>query len=774
MSGPSVPSVQRWNRALLRDGVRLAWLEAERGLYRETVERARLGWDADAKRYTIPIFADDALVNVRRYRRGAQNKAPKVINLAGCGSPIRLYSPFAAHADSEAVLVVEGEFDALLTGQEFLEDGLAVEVVSGTGGAENPPANLERLRNRDVYIAYDCDDAGRSGAVKLAERLAGVAASVRVVDLDLPANGADATDWFMTYGRTADQLWALCLQATPWEPETPAERRDADDLLSLAVQRRCAETGSRNAAGFWLACQLRDERYTDAEAEPVMRRFQEAVAEVKPDPYRVDEAMDSLRSAYARPPRDAVGGAASAYGWDDIGNDERLVDRHGNDMRYIAAYKGWHVWDGRRWCRDETGAVERWAKQTARAIRSEAYDLRETDEKRGDQLLAFAARTASRARITAMLDSARSEPDITVPASAFDRDPRLLACRNKVVVLGEDRATSREHRRDDYARLMARVDYQADVTADRWNTFLAYALPDADVRRYLQKLAGYSLVGGNPERRLIFLQGPTSTGKSTFMETLAYVLGEYAGTFDLSMFRAKQDESPRADIVDAISKRLVFTSEAVHEWRLHADVIKRMTGDDTIKARLPHSGSFIEKVPEFTPWIATNATPEIPNADRALWRRLVVVPFLRPAATEDKTLKRTLQSEGAEGVLAWAVEGWNLYCREGLDDPPTAVVEATMQQREALSHIDVFLTECCAQAAEYWTSSEALWTAYQAWCEMSSVHQRDRLAKNQLGEALKGRGYEDARRRVGDRSDDRKVRGWAGLRLEKGWERAHG
>lgn len=758
------------HKALMADKERLAWLKEHRGLTKTTIKRARLGWNGE--RFTIPVYdADGALVNVRRYKPNAA--ANKMVNTTGHGSPARWYWPLGLDATADTILAVfEGELDAALGAQELRKAGLSVCVASGTGGASACPPDLDPMRGRDVVIAYDCDEPGRIGARKLAGQLLGVAASVKVVDLGLNG-GEDVTDWFVTHSKTAKQLLALCKSTEPYGAK-PKPRGSTAELLEVAVTRKCDEEGSRNGAGLWLACQLRDEGYTEAEAGPVMLDFRERVTGLKPAPYTEDEMRATIASAYSRPPRDANGTSAANYGWDDTGNGERLVDQHGDDMRYIDAYRGWHTWDGRRWTRDETRRVERWAKETARALRAEGFKLRESDEKAGDALLGWAKQSANRSRLTAMLDSARSEPGMSVSASDFDRNPNILVCRNGVLVLGEAGASFREHRRDDYARLLTDVDYDAAADDSTWTRFLTEVMPDPEVRRYLQALAGYSLHGGNPERLLIFLQGPTSTGKTTFMETLAGVLGQYAGTFDLSMFRAKQDESPRADIVDAIYKRLIFTSEAIDEWRLHADVIKRMTGNDTIKARLPHAGTFVEKVPEFTPWIATNGSPEIPGADKALWRRLTVVPFTTPPAKEDHLLKRKILHDEASGVLAWAVEGWNLYLDGFLAELPSAVVEATMNQRATLSHLDTFLAECTESGAEYWASIDSIWQAYVHWTLEAETSSREKLAKNRLARALAARGYDPKLRRIGDRDDDRKVRGYQGVRLAKGSERSYG
>src|SRR5690606_5299206 len=51
----------------------------------------------------------------------------------------------------------------------------------------------------------------------------------------------------------------------------------------------------------------------------------------------------------------------------DLGNAERLVREHKDSLRFSRPL-GWLYWDGRRWARDDTGVVNRKAKQTIRAM----------------------------------------------------------------------------------------------------------------------------------------------------------------------------------------------------------------------------------------------------------------------------------------------------------------------------------------------------------------------------------------------------------------------
>jgi putative DNA primase/helicase len=60
--------------------------------------------------------------------------------------------------------------------------------------------------------------------------------------------------------------------------------------------------------------------------------------------------------------------AAQGFNLTDLGNAERFVAHHGEDVRYCYQWRKWLVWTGARWERDEAGRVHRLAKETVRSI----------------------------------------------------------------------------------------------------------------------------------------------------------------------------------------------------------------------------------------------------------------------------------------------------------------------------------------------------------------------------------------------------------------------
>ena len=75
-----------------------------------------------------------------------------------------------------------------------------------------------------------------------------------------------------------------------------------DTLLRRAIEQ---SPGGRNHAGLWLACQLRDNAYSQMDAERVVKSYQSAVQNAKAgDVYTEQEALKTLHSAYNRAARD--------------------------------------------------------------------------------------------------------------------------------------------------------------------------------------------------------------------------------------------------------------------------------------------------------------------------------------------------------------------------------------------------------------------------------------------------------------------------------------
>jgi putative DNA primase/helicase len=413
----------------------------------------------------------------------------------------------------------------------------------------------------------------------------------------------------------------------------------------------------------------------------------------------------------------------------DLGNARRLVRRHGGELRYCAAWRSWLVWSGERWRRDDTGEVERLAKQTVASIYAEAESCPEPDERR--QIAKHAMRSEAQSKVRAMIESASTERGIAVRPADLDADAYLLSCANGSIDL-----RTGELRPADPGDLLTRgtdVEFVEAADCPRWRSFLDEVFAgDEELVAFVQRFVGYSLTGDTREHALAVLHGSGCNGKSTLVEIVKRLLGGLSSTASFESFvRTRGDRGPRNDLARLHRARMVIASESGKGRRLDEATIKSLTGGDTATARFLYAEEF-EFVPEFKLWLVTNHRPRVDGGDDAIWRRLHLIPFeVSFLGREDRELRGKLEAE-LPGILRWAVEGALTWQREGLGSAD-AVSRATAEYREDEDVLGAFLAERCETNGSVETAE--LRAAYENFCEqLGEVPMKARQLGRELGE----------------------------------------
>lgn len=439
-----------------------------------------------------------------------------------------------------------------------------------------------------------------------------------------------------------------------------------------------------------------------------------------------------------------------SYMCTDIGNGERFADQWRNVAIYCKPWGKWFFWNGVKWNEDESGeAIER-AKKTVRSIYEEARAC-DNDDKR-EAIAKWGLKSESRTRIEAMVSLAQSEAGIPVLPMELDRDNWLLNCPNGTLNLKNGDFVQNEPL-DRITKVCGPlVNHQAQCPT--WIKFLNQIFSGKqDLIEFVQRAFGYSLTGDDSEHCLFFLYGTGRNGKSTLLEVLAALLGDYARHSSFETFIEKKSESVRNDIADLRGARVVVASEAEKGQRLAESLIKNMTGGELMKARFLYA-EYFEFRPTFKIWLAANHKPIIRGTDPAIWARIRLIPFeVRiPDDKIDRQLKEKLLGE-LPGIFNWAVDGCIEWRDKGLSTCD-AVMCATSDYRLEMDVLGSFIEDCCIIGTSMSVPKASIYQAYEKWAEENG---EKAMSKRAFGMCLMERGYLEDRQSI--------ARSWRGIGL---------
>lgn len=412
------------------------------------------------------------------------------------------------------------------------------------------------------------------------------------------------------------------------------------------------------------------------------------------------------------------------YSFDDTGNAQRFCDLFGGKVRYSYTDKRWLYYDGRKWCTDMTGTIGRLADKSVEAMAAEAQAYAEIDAAEGgDMSKAFQKHVkASRSNKSkkAMLSEAMHY--VPIMPSQLDRHKGHINTPAGAIELKTGRII--EHSPEHYFSKLTNAEYDPHAECPLWLKFLEDIFAgDKELIRYVQKAVGYSLSGSTAEQCMFFLLGSGRNGKSTFIEVIRDIFGDYASNIQPESIMVKRSggSAINSDIARLKGARLVTCSEPNEGARLNEGLIKQLTGGDPVTARKLYGEEF-EFQPEFKLWVSTNHKPIIRGTDIGVWRRIHLIPFnvQIPESKVDRQLKYKLEGE-LTGIFRWAVDGCLLYRKEGLR-MPKIMQDSVKEYHREMDVLSAFIEDCCTEGKGLSVQSSQLYAAYLKWAEQGKEY----------------------------------------------------
>jgi putative DNA primase/helicase len=417
-----------------------------------------------------------------------------------------------------------------------------------------------------------------------------------------------------------------------------------------------------------------------------------------------------------------VADARDTFKATDSGNAEFFTRCHGDDVRFDHRRQGWLEWTEHRWTPDCVAQIRQRAKGAMRRRLAEALARNDTADAK------FALRSESRAGIESLLYLAQAEPPIADPGDAWDADPMLLGAPNGVIDLRT--GTRRPGTRADRITKNVTTPFDPDARCPRWEECVWEIFGGtSDLVDFVHRAIGYSLTGDTTGQCLFMCHGTGANGKSTLLNTLKKVLGDYAWNMPFATIEMRDRHSIPNDLAALDGRRFVVASETNDGTRLNESRIKALTGGDPVTARYLHQEFFMfDPVAKF--WLAVNHKPVVRDDSHGFWRRVRLIPFTRTFPVDDG-LAEALMAE-APGILAWAVRGCVEWQQHGLT-PPAIVLAATEEYKHDSDPLADFLSEAIEMDAESCLWASELFGAYTDWAKSRSIPERERLTSTRFG-----------------------------------------
>lgn len=614
----------------------------------------------------------------------------------GMGDAERVLWNLPSVLQAAEVWIVEGEKDAA----NLMSAGIPCATTNSHGADGWRQSLAAPLAGKTVYVCGDTDGPGLARDARILRDVAPIAAAVYLVRL--PEGCKDASEW---------------LEAG----------QSVEALRKLAKLVDYVDTAPINSS------------------EPSTADVDAALAGIPP----------------GDPPPPAGPDDSPDLRWlnqTDSGNGERLIAMFGPLVAYTAEMKSWMAFDAIQWQIDDVERACNYARVTMREFYRQAEDDPKMDSDTKKSALKWGRRSESANGIASMMRMARTLPGVTISASQLDRNPMLLNLQNGTFDL--ERFELREHRREDFITKLAPVAYLPDAQCPNWIRFLNRIFDGReDVIRYLQRALGYTLTGSVQEKAMFCLFGDGDNGKTTLLEAIRAVMGDYSSQILIETLMARagaENNATLADLADLRGSRFVTTSEGAEGASLNEARLKYLTGNGEIRACRKYE-NHIAFMPSHKLWMESNHRPVVRGADKAVWARLkpIGLTVSIPKSEQDPELRGRLIRE-ASGILRWMLDGYRDWTEIGLGTCPDMDADLDKWQKES-DPLEEFFEEHCEAGAERWVSVVTMRKAYDKWAE-DNGHQYT-LSPQKFNRLMEARGF----RRVVRRTGVEVLKAWEGV-----------
>lgn len=440
---------------------------------------------------------------------------------------------------------------------------------------------------------------------------------------------------------------------------------------------------------------------------------------------------------------------ATDYPANDIGISKLFIDCFKDELLFCNDTGTWYVWSGKYWQKDtkDGGLRNEKIKQFAKYCNNKLWEIPDEYNLKNMQKM-FSKLYTKNYRDTVLKDAMSISP---VNSDKFNSNPFLFNCQNGTYDFKTN--TFKEFDKSDYITNISNVIYDKNAGCPRFNKFLDEVMESKkDKIDYLMKMAAYGFTGDVKYDCFFIIYGAkTRNGKSTFVNQIFYMLGNYANSLKPATVTRKQMNSGGSaatpDLADVKDSRFVTVSEIENGMMLDISLIKSLTGKNPVKARFLYENEQLY-YPKFKLFFDTNFLMRMTDDTIFQSDRLHLIEFTRHFEFEERDLDLSdkLRTE-TSGIFNLIIEYYNRLNSEGFIIPQDSLNTIKRYQLNSNNILNYKSTRLFEDKQCYITTSK-LYEDYKKWCEEEEI--KNMAKKNFKEEMLKnGALYTEKERRKG-------------------------
>lgn len=455
------------------------------------------------------------------------------------------------------------------------------------------------------------------------------------------------------------------------------------------------------------------------------------------------------------------------YRFTELDFSEKWAHLFKNDFKWVNEKSCWFYWDGFRWKEDLSRKVYKTADRLLPEIRQDLMaaiaELKEKTKDMDDSQTKaiqkkkfptynesliqelFSGISRSKRTIESIptsrgikniLDLAASQPDVSASYSDFDSKGHYIGVQNGIVDLRTGELA--DHNSSYLITKSCSTVYDPTSKCPSWINFLETVFSDdPDTIDLLQRIAGQTLLGTPEKDKLIILNGTGANGKSTFIDTIKNLLGDYAITMDSEAITQKTGGDKGYYKATLRGSRLALLNETDQGVKLDESFVKSIVDSGEISAREIYGRPFCFQ-PVATSIMATNYLPRI-SSNHSIKRRLIVIPFSKqiPESQRKANFRKAYLEPELSGILNWMIEGLHNYYTSGLK-PSKTVLDYTNEYFSSNDRVSTFIEQSCFESPSSKIKLQDIKKAYALWAEQSGYKS---VGNDRLSQEMRDRGY---------------------------------